>query len=1010
MSGTGEGAEAHGGGAGAPWLGAPLLVSLRTSGPDPAIDDLRGLLALGPVEEGASWGELELACGPEEGLEAGQGGPDPALPPPAAAFRELWTFAAGRPLVVLEAESFGAWAARSGAARADLPPAVGLSELASLVAPSRLAVRPTDLLEALRPAREATGGATADAHALRAALAELLRRLAGRDELERELAYSGYGRAAFELLATEPGSARHLGLCLSLLAPAGVPGKAALEGWEPRPVAELLPLLEPAWTRRARLEGQRPPLPPRAEGPLPFEPADLALLDRVFAELLPADFGGGPASYRGGQHQVAREIAATLGAEPGELLLVHAPTGTGKTLAYLVPALLWARRHGLRVGVATYTRALQEQAMDREVPRALRALERAGAPAGMHVSTLKGRENYLCWRALERALPERGASGEDWLAWTQLALFALDDPTGELDRFPMRAPIRLESSEPYARALSELVAQVRARNACCTREEDRSTCAAEVARRRAERSHVVLTNHSFALARQDFFRHVVFDECEHLHDQAHAAWSHSLSLRGLRTLLARVHQAEDEGARGLLERIEQRLPPETRTHDQLRDCKAAHARASEALAKLREGVEEFVAWKKQELAGRDEREEHVLLAEYLGLVLGAELIGARSELSLALNALEAALATLAELLGALAQRPLARFVRSLGLARTDLAEAQAALEAWIPLHEGEPRISRQTYHDVQVDARGEATLVARVLLPNEYLGRYFLPQLETGVFLSATTWLKQGFQSSLSYLGLDRAAEPAPDEERAPSRVRTFRAPEAFDYSRVLVAVPRDAPPVARDKEEFLAYVGRFLATLGERTRGRILGLFTNSDDLRRVGARLESFFRTRRIPFWYQGMKGSSKEELGELFRRRADSILLGVDTFWYGADFPGEILEYLVIVKLPYGVPDAYHHAQCAALGTSEQRQSIYMPRALAKFRQGFGRLMRTTTDRGCVFVLDGRILEPRHRSFLRELPLRDALAGQAEGARLLRDSTEGCIREALEFMGRKAQPAAR
>ena len=112
-------------------------------------------------------------------------------------------------------------------------------------------------------------------------------------------------------------------------------------------------------------------------------------------------------------------------------------------------------------------------------------------------------------------------------------------------------------------------------------------------------------------------------------------------------------------------------------------------------------------------------------------------------------------------------------------------------------------------------------------------------------------------------------------------------------------------------------------------------------------------------------------------------------------------------MIVRLPYGVPDRYHHAQCAALGTNEQWRRIYMPRALAKFRQGFGRLMRRESDRGCVFILDGRALEPKHRVFLRELPVgaeADDPAGDEEplGARLVRGDTERCLREAFAHMG--------
>src|SRR4030095_10328528 len=140
---------------------------------------------------------------------------------------------------------------------------------------------------------------------------------------------------------------------------------------------------------------------------------------------------------------------------------------------------------------------------------------------------------------------------------------------------------------------------------------------------------------------------------------------------------------------------------------------------------------------------------------------------------------------------------------------------------------------------------------------------------------------------------------------------------------------------------------------------------------------------------------------------RTQVDSVLLGLDTFWYGADFPGATLEYLVLTRLPYGVPDRYHHAQCAALGPGEQRRRIYLPRALAKFRQGFGRLMRRESDRGCVFLLDGRALEARQRRVRKDLPIErrfepGAARGESGGrARLVRADTDRCLREALAHM---------
>jgi Rad3-related DNA helicase len=147
--------------------------------------------------------------------------------------------------------------------------------------------------------------------------------------------------------------------------------------------------------------------------------------------------------------------------------------------------------------------------------------------------------------------------------------------------------------------------------------------------------------------------------------------------------------------------------------------------------------------------------------------------------------------------------------------------------------------------------------------------------------------------------------------------------------------------------------------------------------------------------------MEGEGKEGLAERFRESDDAVLMGLDTFWFGVDFPGAAVEYLVIVKLPYGRLDRYFWAQQAALGESEHRRRIYLPRALGMFRQGFGRLMRRREDRGAVFVLDRRLLEGRGRAFLRELP---GLAPDADepGPRVVATRTEACAREAFAHMG--------
>lgn len=1016
-----------------PWEEAPsgrlAFATLAASGPDAAVDRLLALRAV-VLEPGAPEARFEHIADPRAAGEDGMEGA-------RAAWRAFEDLVGDAALVVPDRDVFREWEGVLGPGVGGARTLLGLGELAALVLPGRLAARGEALVQDLLPAGE---GERVEPDSLRRALGELAARFLALEDAALALAATGYAAAWERLALTEPDAAARLALALQLLerpshwCPAHARGprpadgslSAAVAGTES--LAEALELLEPSWSADFARWAGHAPVPTDRETPLPFAAEDTERLDQALLHHVPRLFAeehdlSEPPPARAGQHAAAREVARALGSagaapEGGELLLVHAPTGTGKTLAYLVPALLWARRHGVRVGIATYTRALQEQAMDREVPRALGALRRAGVPGDLRVSVLKGRENYLCWRSLKLHLPSEETGGEELLAWTQLALFALTDLEGDLDRLPRRPPLALESSRAWHGALEELLRQVRAASGCCTRGEDRLTCAAELARRRAERSHVVLTNHSFALARREFFRHMIFDECEHLHDQAHAAWSHTLRVRAVEGLLARLARPGSPRSRALLDRLERALFEGSPGHQAVEACQDAVAVLDGTLLGLVGELERFLAWRRKALEERNARDGHSLLREYAESEEGADLIALRTLCARRGHGLEALLAQLSEHLEESKLPRLGRLRRALDGLRTELVETLAALEAWIPLAEGRPAFGTQTFHDVEQDGRGELALAARVLLPCEFLGRYYFPELGTGVFLSATTWMAGGFEAALGYLGLDRAAQPAPDEEREGRRVRTWRAPEVFDYGRVLVAVPRDAPDPARDKAAALDYVRRFVTRLAEHTRGRMLVLFTNAEDVRRVGEAMQGSFRARRIPLWYQNMPGLRKEELSELFRRRVDSVLLGVDTFWYGADFPGETLEHLVIVRLPYGVPDPYHHAQCAVLGAGEQRRRIYMPRALAKFRQGFGRLMRRTSDRGCVYLLDPRVLDPRHRAFLRELPLEPGPLAGLDGAplgaagtssaRLVRGDGERCIAAALEHMGLAPEPS--
>jgi len=888
---------------------------------------------------------------------------------------------------------------------------LGLVDLARLVLPGP---RSSDAAALLRHLGH-RGGFDPAAGALRDILAALVERVRTLPPLAREVLGAVLSLLPDRYAKDDPLAARHARAAFEILGQPAAGRLSRLVG----DVAEAIPRFGEGWD-----DGE--PLPVVPDAPVALDEEERAALDRVFSEILPGAFAAeaGAADprpyYRKPQHDLARRILEQL--EAGEFLVVDAPTGTGKTLAYLVPALLWARKAGVRLAVSTFTRALQEQAFQREIRRALAALEAAGVTGGFRASLLKGRANYVCGKKLAALAPDAGGDPNDLLAWGTLALFHLTDSEGDLDGLPAVSPLPTERDAGSA-ALRRLRDAVRAESGCCVRREERRRCGAECARRRAERSHVVVTNHAFLFANPEIFKIAIFDESEHLHPQALTAASREVRLAAVEALLAEVHAPGAIRSRAILHEIVRRgrgrrlrdagdeEGPGGGLDRAARTAEEEWERGGDALERLRGEAESFLAWKAAELERRDRREAHALLREFALSMRGVRLVRAHADLVRSLSSLEAALATVSEELSLAPFRGSALLRARITGARGRLAETAQGLDSFLPAPDGVPAFDAAYFYDVEEDPfrRGGVQLARRLLLPPVYLGRQFLPAFRGGVFVSAANVLAGSFEPIAAYLGLDLLREmPRTDAAALPGETRsvsTFRVPGTLDFGRVLLAIPDDAPPFSNEpgaRRRFVSYVSKFLRRLGEAAGGRMLVLFTAAEDLRRVASEVAPFFEERGILLYWQGMEGAGKEELARRFRGREDPVLMGVDTFWFGVDFPGATVEYLVIVKLPYGRLDPYHWAQIAALGDGEQRRRIYLPRALGMFRQGFGRLLRTAEDRGAVFVLDRRILEGRGRLFLGELP---GLSGESDESapRVLSASTEECIRAALAHTGR-------
>ncbi len=235
-------------------------------------------------------------------------------------------------------------------------------------------------------------------------------------------------------------------------------------------------------------------------------------------------------------------------------------------------------------------------------------------------------------------------------------------------------------------------------------------------------------------------------------------------------------------------------------------------------------------------------------------------------------------------------------------------------------------------------------------------------RLRGAVLTSATLTVGESFSYFRRMTGLDADLDVTE---------RVFPSP--FDYSRQAALVLERDPSEASRPLDLAERQGERLKALVDVTRGRTLVLFTNRRDMERVAAAVGAHVEGDDIMVLAQGLHGSAAA-LADEFRAHPATILLGVDTLWTGQDFPGDTLKCLVIAKLPFPRQDPLFRARCSACEAAGVRwfEEFYLPEAVLRFRQGFGRLIRSETDTGVVIVLDPRLLRQRYgRVFVESLP---------------------------------------
>ncbi|MBI4420177.1 MAG: helicase, partial [Gemmatimonadetes bacterium] len=656
----------------------------------------------------------------------------------------------------------------------------------------------------------------------------------------------------------------------------------------------------------------------------------------------------------------------------GGVALLEAGTGVGKSFAYLVPAVMWARANGERTVVSTNTINLQEQLVGKDLPLLARALDGEYGP--VTYALLKGWRNYLC---LARLVVARGGQGsllepERHAELQQLDQWARKTSDGSLADL---------SFEPTPEVWDEVSAEAD----LCTRLKcpHFEQCFVFAARRRAAEADVVVVNHhllasDLAVRRvqenwQDAavlppYRRLILDEAHHLEDTAAQHLGANVASWGVTRLLSRL----ERNGKGLIPTL---LVELTERDDLL---------SSASVELLRRAL-------LPEVGDARERADRLffLLAERL-LAEGTSVLRLTGEfaqdpiwsngLEPALDGFVAALTRLRDGVETVADRleldsETDRRSQLLHELRGVVRRLEAVVAGAILTLRGEgPPSPGAASESVRwIEKRGAKPVanlpfpIALCSVPLELapvLKESLFDRVETVVLTSATLATGGDFGFLKGRLGLDLPASRVGCEESLAS---------PFNFAeQCLFGVPTDLPDARSSPSGHDRAVAQAIVDLAATSDGGILALFTSHAQLKRTTAAVRSMIRSR-WPLLVQGE--GQRDRLLRRFREAGSAILLGTDSFWEGVDVPGPSLRVLLLAKLPFKVPNepltAARLERLEAQGGDGFRDYL-LPNAALKLKQGFGRLIRSRADVGVVVLMDHRIVSKSYgRVLLESLP---------------------------------------
>lgn len=730
--------------------------------------------------------------------------------------------------------------------------------------------------------------------------------------------------------------------------------------------------------------------------PETWEPVQLNLIDSLFKAN-----GQGLArifkSYepRTGQLLMAKEVAQALNTQA--FLLSEAGTGVGKSLAYLLPCAHWAIQNNLPIVISTNTRNLQSQLLTKDLPLVAQALAAAGKlERPLNAVVLKGRNNYLCLKHFG-AFVEGGfekLSEQEALLFADIVAWSARTPDGDLDTFRPK----------HSRGDMAFVRTFGCHSGSCTGKSCRfyRRCFLQKARQEALAADLIIANHALVFAELSNpgkllppHAQIVFDEAHNLETAATSAFSAEISPITLYELCQKIAPGKGREATSIFQQIRTDFIDKAIQND------AERARLVEQLAALRkhglalaasgkalfnvlsnfftQTPESTLRYRSVPAGHTQSTATSPLLRREIAFSQGAFRIAepfvAESDIALYATEIATELGIITHLLEQFqieiarnlppgeTENPYEDLASLLKSTRDLFSEFGITLDGL--LRGDDPGM---VYWMTRLAPEEHAVILTAAPLDiSTQLNHLLYNHKDSIIFSSATLRIRNDFSHIRERLGLNLIQNTA--------RIQEFIAESPFDYpAQCSVAVPDFLPEIASPKEYTLE-LSRLMYKLFVTAKGRSLALFTSYEMLRACSEILEPHLKANGITLLTQAST-LSREAMTEAFReQKHPTVLFGTQSFWEGVDVIGDALKCVVIARLPFEtIGDPLFKARCEQIDHAGRSSfaELSLPQAIIKFRQGFGRLIRSRSDKGMVVVADTRILRKNYGTlFANALP---------------------------------------